>query len=721
MYAEIAIPKTNLDTLTYSIPDSLISLIKPGSLVRVELKKKECFGIVIEKTGTTSTTYTKEILQVLETEFCPADLLSLLTWAKKYYFTSWGQILNLTIPQSVYSYKQKTSAREKAINYNAKPPTYDLPEFPAVRKIIYGIKDNRYKTFLLFNPAPIDKANEENQKSERISFSQANNRCGASPDNKESIEIYLRIIEEALRLKKSAIILVPEIILTPKFITRFHERLGDYLFSLHSGLKLSERKRIWHEIRAKEYSLVLGARSAIFAPVKNLGLIIVDSEHDLSYKEQERHFHYNARDIAVVRSQLSQAVTVLASRTPSCESFHNAKIGKYESLPSISQNGYNDIRTKDIKEGRDELVTIPKQDKKLKDRVLLIDMRRCKDKILSPKLKFEIQDAHHKNKQIVLFLNRRGFARVITCTDCGHIPLCPNCGIPLVLHSEGNTFTCNLCKHKQPTFDFCPECKGNDFTYQGIGTQKVASEIKQIIRNPDISRLDSDTKQILKPLIEPIKRIKDNEEKSVSIRVNPWLQKKILITTRLGIRDLDYSQIGLFGILSADTTLFMPDFRAQEKTFQELSKIIQESSVNKDCKVIIQTYRPDNYAIYLAVQENYIKFYEQEINLRKKLSYPPFTRLASINFSSSNLVNVRKNAEQVAKRLSEIKNVSVLGPSLTQHPRKPKMQTYQLLVKMKPNQSLSNLISRKELMDEKACPAFASKGGVDIDINIDPI
>jgi len=687
MFAEIAIPKTNLDTLTYSIPDSLISLIKPGSLVRVELKKKECFGIVIEKTGTTSTTYTKEILQVLETEFCPADLLSLLTWAKKYYFTSWGQILNLTIPQSVYSYKQKTSAREKAINYDAKPPTYDLPEFPAVRKIIYGIKDNRYKTFLLFNPAPIDKANEENQKSERISFSQANNRCGASPDNKESIEIYLRIIEETLRLKKSTIILVPEIILSPKFITRFQERLGDYLFSLHSGLKLSERKRIWHEIRIKEYSLVLGARSAIFAPVKNLGLIIVDSEHDLSYKEQERHFHYNARDIAVVRAQISKAVTVLASPTPSCESFYNAKTNKYE------------------------LATMPKQEQKTKDRVLLIDMRRSKDKVISPKLRYEIKSNYAKNKPCVLFLNRRGYAKVITCTDCGHIPLCPNCGIPLVLHREGDAFLCNLCKHKQPTFDFCPQCKGNDFIYQGIGTQKVVSEIKQIIRNPDISRLDSDTKQTLKPLIEPIKRIKDNEEKSVSIRVNPWLQKKILITTRLGIRDLDYSQIGLFGILSADTALFMPDFRAQEKTFQELSKIIQESSVNKDCKVIIQSYRPDNYAIYLAVQENYLKFYEQEIDLRKKLNYPPFTRLASINFSSPNLANVRKNAETIAKRLSEIKNILVLGPSLTQHPRKPRMPTYQLLVKMKPNQSLSNLISRKELMDDK----------VNIDINIDPI
>jgi primosomal protein N' (replication factor Y) len=669
MYAEIAIPKTNLDTLTYSIPDNLASLIEPGFLVKVELKNKGSFGIVIEKSETTKMGYAKDVLEVVETGFLPPDLLSLLIWAKKYYFVNWGQLLNLTIPQSVYSHKQKLPDTNTDIIYDAQAPTYDLPEFPAIRKIIVSLKNNLYKTFLLFNPAPIDKANEANQKSGGIAFSQLNNRCGASPDNKNSIEIYLRLIEENLRLKKSAIVLVPEIILTPKFITRFKERLGNNLFPYHSGLKLAERKRTWHELRSRECAVVLGTRSAVFVPVKNLGLIIIDSEHDSSYKEIERHFHYNARDIAVVRAQISKAVAVLASSTPSCESFYNTKTNKYE------------------------LVTVPKQEQKIKERVLLIDMRRSKNNVLSAKLRYEIKSSYAKNKPCVLYINRRGYSRVITCTDCGYIPYCSNCGIPLVLHSEGKSFICNLCRLKQSAFDFCPQCKGNDFIYQGIGTQKVVAEVKQIIHKPDIFRLDSDT--------EKKSKIKGQKSKLAGV----------LITTRLGIRDLDYSQLGLFGAVSADSTLFMPDFRAQEKTFQELSKIIQESSASKDCKVIIQTYHPDNYAIYRAVQENYLKFYEQEIDLRKKLSYPPFTRLASINISSPILENTKKVADRIEKILSRIKNISVLGPSLVPHPRKPKVQTYQFLIKMRPNQSLSNLISRKELMDDRA----------DVDINIDPL
>lgn len=644
MFAEVAIPKTNLDTLTYSIPDNFCSIIKPGSLVKVELKKKVCFGIVIEKKETSEAKTTKDILELVASDFLPWDLLSLLIWVKKYYFANWGQLLNLTIPQSVYRYIQNSLDAKKEIIYEAQAPTYNLPEFPIVHKIIYSLKNNRYKTFLLFNPL-----------------------------SKNSVEIYLRLIEENARLKKSTIILVPEIILTPKFITRFKERLGDNLLCLHSGLKLSERKRAWYEIRNREYSVVLGTRSAIFAPVKNLGLIIIDSEHDLSYKEIERHFHYNARDIAVVRAQASKAIAVLASPTPSCESFYNTKINKYE------------------------LVTIPKQEQKIKDKILLIDMRKNKGAVISPKLRYELKSSYNRHKPCVLYINRRGYSRVISCVDCGYIPFCPNCGIPLVLHREGDKFLCGLCKHEQATFDFCPQCKGNDFIYQGIGTQRIVSEVKQIIHNPDILRLDADTK-------------KNSKLKSALGGQNSKLNR-VVITTRLGIRNLDYSQLGLFAVILADTSLFLPDFRAQEKTFQELSKIIQESSVNKDCKVIIQTYHPDNYAIYRAVQGNYLKFFLQELNLRRKLSYPPFSRLALINISSPNLENTNKVADRIEKILSRIKNISMLGPSIIPHPRKPKIQTYQFLIKMRPNQSLSNLVSRKDLVDDR----------VAVDINIDPL
>ncbi|MCI0473503.1 MAG: hypothetical protein L0Y76_07960, partial [Ignavibacteria bacterium] len=218
----------------------------------------------------------------------------------------------------------------------------------------------------------------------------------------------------------------------------------------------------------------------------------------------------------------------------------------------------------------------------------------------------------------------------------------------------------------------------------------------------DIIRIDSDVKGKSVPIRDNLPRFKE---------AGPWLKSNVLITTKLGIRDIDYSQLGLFGIISADTGLFMPDFRAQEKTFHELSHILSQCHTSKDCKVIIQTYHPDNHGIYLAVQQNYLKFYEQEINLRKKLEYPPFTRLATISITSAKAESAIKTAEKIAKKLSSIKDITVLGPSLAERPKKIRMHTYQILIKMKPNQSLSNLFTRKDLMLEDK----------NIDINIDPL
>ena len=635
MYAEIALPKTNLDTLTYRIPEDLLSYTKPGALVRIELRKKKTNGIVIETNQQTSTINLKDIIEVLDTQFLPPDLLSLLRWAKKYYFSKWAYVLNLTLPQSVY--KAQTTDREP-LSAQKNIKTNDIQAAFSIKKIIVSLKNNQYKTFLFFNSI-----------------------------YQNTHEIYLQLITETLKLKKSAIVLVPEIILTPKYINQFQDKFGDYLFCYHSGIKLSERNKIWHALRNTDQAVVLGTRSAIFAPVKNLGLIIVDNEHDQSYKEIERHFHYNARDIAIVRAQQSKAVAVLKSSTPSCESFYNTKTDKYE-LISIP-----DIRIQNSR-----------------SRLFLIDMRRGKEKILSPKLKYEIQNAYHKNKQIVLFLNRRGYARVISCADCGYIPTCPQCAIPLTLHNDKKTFICHTCKYTEGCFDYCPQCKGNDFIYQGIGTQKVEAEIKKFIRNPDILRLDSDS-------------TKNSQTHNSSTH-------KLIITTRLGLRGLDYSQIGLFGIISADTTLFLPDFRAQERTFQELSKIIEQCSINKDCKVLIQTYHPDNYAIYRAVQGDYLKFFEQELQTRKKLNYPPYVKLVLIKITSSQKNEAEKITDNIMRKLSQSKNLACLGPNLAQV-TKPKTYTYQILIKMKPNTHLSNLINLEDLASDK----------VKVDIDIDPM
>lgn len=644
MFAEIALPRTTLDTLTYAIPDELKSLAKPGSLVKIKLKNKTTFGIIIEISSVSDTKNTKDILEVLDSQFISPDLLSLIKWAKKYYFASFGQTLNLTLPQSIYQYHPKPGEKS-SIDFSPLEINTQLP----LSNINEHLQTHQYQTFLLYNPF-----------------------------NKDVTSYYLTLIEQTLKLHKSVIMLVPEIILTPKFIADFKKYCPSELYCLHSGLKPSMRKQIWSEIKTKDYTVVLGTRSAIFAPVQNLGLIIVTQEQDMSYKEIERHFHYHARDIAVTRAQLCNAVALLSSPTPSIESYYNAQISKYK------------------------LITIPGESAMSGQRkaVRLIDMRRSKTRILSAPLKYEIQSAYHKAKPIVLYLNRLGFSRILTCQDCGYIPLCPACGIPLILHREEKSLSCNLCKYRVSAFDYCPQCKGNDFLFQGIGTQQVAAEVKKLLPQAEIHRLDSD-----------VYRSKEKEEKPMSIRINPWLQKKILITTQLGIRKLDFTQIKLFGVISADTGLFIPDFRAGEKTFQELAQIINQCKTNQDCPVIIQTYHPDNYAIYLAIQQNYDKFYIQELNQRKKLSYPPFSRLASINVSSAKSDSARQIAEKISTKLNSLKNITVLGPSLASHPKKTKMYTYQVLAKLKPNQSLSKLIPRQELIFDKT----------DIDINIDPV
>ncbi|MCX8014683.1 MAG: hypothetical protein N2748_01565, partial [candidate division WOR-3 bacterium] len=267
----------------------------------------------------------------------------------------------------------------------------------------------------------------------------------------------------------------------------------------------------------------------------------------------------------------------------------------------------------------------------------------------------------------------------------------PNCGITLIYHRE--SFLCHICQHREVVFDFCPRCKGSDFIYYGIGTQKIESEIKRFIPGAETLRVDTDA-------------LKTSKQKLPTSN-----QSKIIIMTRLGFREIDYTKIKLFGVISADTILFVPDFRAPERAFQELSNIINNCLGNKDCKVIIQSFHPDHYAIYRAVQGNYLKFYEQELSARRKLNYPPFSRLATITIKPTRVENGQKIAEAVVNKLNQIKNISVLGPSIIPHPRKPQILTHQILIKIRPNQILANLIAKEEL----------TLGQADIDINIDPV
>lgn len=708
MFAQIAIPKTTLDTLTYSVPEEFNSHIKIGSLVKVPLRKKYIVGIVVELHLTLADEYQnyeiKNIEEVIQTDFLDKNLISLLSWVKKYYMVSWGQVISLTVPKEVLRISSKVKkSNNKNINSfqsettDSSKPAITTPDKESnqntdvalgfesgLRKISYYLKNNCFQPFLLFNNTAADLS------------------------DRDKIEFYLRMIEEAIKFKKSVIVLVPEVNIIPQFIAHFQSRLNDDFFCFHSALKHSERRRIWWQIHSRDFAVVLGTRSSIFAPVKNLGLIIVDNEQEISYKEQERHSHYNARDVALVRGQKSKAVVVLSSATPSCESFYNMQIKKYEPI-TLQPN-------------------LTKSQKSVSGQTILIDLRRSKDKIISFPLRSAIISHCRQNKRVLLFINRLGYARVLSCNDCGYIPLCSHCGVSLTFHREKKVLLCHVCQTSQPIFDLCPQCKGSDFFLHGFGSEKIESEVKKFINPNKVLRYDSDVQKSLKESINQLLHSRDI---------------KVLVTTKLGVRNLDFADVNLVGIILADTTLFLPDFRAQERTFQETRQIIIRALHNKDAKVIIQSYHPDHPAIRYAVQANYKKFYDYEIKMRQKLFYPPFSRMALISISSNQKEVAMSVAEKFTKKLLEIRSnlnimrnindnkinqetnlnrdvfkvnpmIEVLGPTHLPRYKHSYRHTYQLLLKLNPKLSLSNLITRAEINT-------LLKKNTDIDVDIDPI
>ncbi|MDH5683681.1 MAG: primosomal protein N', partial [candidate division WOR-3 bacterium] len=617
--------------------------------VKVELRKKQTTGIVVRLKEILDAPYAKEILNVIETDFCDQNLLRLTNWVSKYYMASWGETLTLAIPKGVYGYKPKKCSEPISIAkvLEGLAPTLNFDQHQAVRKILPNIKNNNFKVFLLFGVTGSGKT-----------------------------EVYLRSIEEALRQNKSAIVLVPEISLTPFYLERFAQRFSKELICLHSALLASKRKTYWQRIRNGEFRVVLGPRSAVFAPVKNLGLIVVDEEHDPSYKEKDRNPHYNARDGAIMRAKFENSVVVLGSATPSIESFYNAQNKKYELLNLKSRI-----------------------DKKPLPKAIIVDMKKYKDRVFSPLLFNEILSRRDTEEQMILFLNRRGFARFILCRACGYVPKCRYCGIPLIFHKPVKLLCCHFCQYEIPIFDTCPNCKGTDFLYQGVGTQKVENELGRIIYKTPIIRMDRDTT-----------RKRGMHEKLYQSFSEG--KAKILVGTQIVSKGFDFPKVTLSGVVSADTALNLPDFRSSERTFQMLTQIVGRAGRGEKLgKAVIQTFHIDHYAVRYGAQQNFLKFYEREIKIRQQLQYPPFTKLALIRIFSSDEKTAQTIGETIKEKFKDKKGVEILGPVPAFRQKKRRTNIYHLLLKLQKDSNFHTLFDRKALAYSKA----------KVDIDIDPV
>jgi primosomal protein N' (replication factor Y) len=449
-------------------------------------------------------------------------------------------------------------------------------------------------------------------------------------------EVYLRAIEKVLDLNGSAIFLVPEIALTPQLISRIKEKFDDNSIAiLHSGIGKSSKYDEWRRAQRGDAKIIIGARSAIFAPVKNLRLIIVDEEHDASYKQDER-LTYNARDCAMVKARLSSATVILGSATPGLQTYFN-------------------IQEKDI--------THLSLTKRVVDRPLpeieIIDMKNEREErgalsILSKRLKGVIQETLDSKKQTLLFLNRRGFNTFLVCTDCGYIFKCLNCSVSMTHHASDGTMRCHYCDYALKAPPLCPQCGGSKIGSYGTGTEKLQEEIEALFPEARVERMDSDSMS-KRGAYERILRELDRGTID------------ILVGTQMIAKGHDFPNVTLVGIVSADTSLNIPDFRASERTFQIITQVSGRGGRGDfPGRVIIQTLNPEQYAITYAKDHNYLGFYNEEMSTRRELSYPPFSKMVKFRISSTKEERVKKCAAllgEIARKIVQKYNITVMGPA----------------------------------------------------------
>lgn len=499
-------------------------------------------------------------------------------------------------------------------------------------------------------------------------------------------EVYLQAIQKVLNEGKEAIMLVPEISLTPQMTERFRSRFGEMVAVMHSGLSVGEKYDEWRKIQQGKVKVVVGARSAIFAPFTNIGLIILDEEHESTYKQEDSP-RYHARDVAIWRSEFYNCPIILGSATPALESFARAKKGVYTLLSLKQRALHQALPTVYIADMREEL-------------------RQGNRSMFSQSLIEAIRVRLEKKEQMVLFLNRRGYSSFVLCRDCGTVVQCPNCDISLTYHRTTEKLKCHYCGYEEHVPQICPQCQSDHIRYFGTGTQKVEEEIYKLFPEARVLRMDVDT----------TKHKGAHEEILETFGTG---QADILLGTQMIAKGLDFPNITLVGVLSADTSLHLPDYRAAERTFQLLTQVSGRAGRHdKPGEVIIQTYTPEHYAIELAKTQNYEPFYEREMFLRRRSSYPPYYFVALIQLSHEDVMMAAEYAGRVADWLREnlSNQVAIIGPTTASIARLQNRYRYQCLIKYKIEPNLIPVLQRLLAMYR----AEWIKQGILMTVDLDP-
>jgi primosomal protein N' (replication factor Y) len=501
-------------------------------------------------------------------------------------------------------------------------------------------------------------------------------------------EIYIRAMSAALARGRSAMMLVPEIALTPVFSHRLRSHFGDRVAIFHSSLQKGERFDEWTRVKNGEARVVIGTRSAVFAPVQNLGLIVVDEEHESTYRQQESPY-YNARDVAIVRAQKEAATVVLGSATPSLESFHNARAGKYRLLTLPERIAARPMATARIIDMRN------------------VFLRHGKPRVFSDELLEAIQKTYERQEQSIILLNRRGYSSFILCRSCGETIQCPNCDVTLTYHRSERVIVCHYCNHRRAVPKACPACSKKYIYYVGEGTEQLEEMLTQLFPALRVARIDRDTTA----------RRRVFEQSLADFSAG---KIDTLVGTQMLAKGHDFPNVTLVGVVSVDAGLALPDFRSAERTFQLITQVAGRAGRgDRPGRVLIQTYHPYHYALRHACAQDYEGFYNEEIQYRQNHSYPPFVALATLLVHGPDLGRVRTDSLELRKQLdaaNEGRKCRILGPAPAPLARLKGEHRFQLLLKSRSRRKL------REVAD--AALKSVSEGGVNlrsVNLEIDPV
>jgi primosomal protein N' (replication factor Y) len=503
-------------------------------------------------------------------------------------------------------------------------------------------------------------------------------------------EVYLRAMEQTRRGGRSSLILIPEISLTPQLIDRLSARFPGRVGILHSALSGAERWAQWWRIVRGEVDVVVGARSAVFAPLTKLGLIIVDEEHDPSYK-QEEGLRYNGRDVAIVRGKLSACPVLLGSATPSIESYQNCLDGRYRLLEMTQRVQQRPLPSIEIVDLRLKSSWTPQSDDG-KPPLSMRSPQSGEHRIISERLAVLLGKNYQAKRQSLIFLNRRGFANFLQCTFCGYVLRCSHCSVTLTLHKKDKSVCCHHCNFRRPTTSICPECGNQTLLAIGVGTEQIEAVLCRLVPEARIARMDRDT---------------TSKRGAHEALIRGWEKGEIdiLIGTQMITKGHDVTGVTLVGALLADVSLNLPDFRAGERTFQLLSQVAGRSGRGDEPgTVIIQTYAPEHYAIQHLIHHDYKGFFAAEIDFRRVLNYPPFSRLICLRVEGPKLEEVEKKARMLGVVLREKamqptqlrEKIEILGPAPAPIQKLRNRYRWQLLLKGKRGSSLFELAKRAQ-------------------------